>query len=169
MWLVKNKIWAGDYKIFVNKPTRNAEGYWEDLTETNNERRYGYVIPHNEFSSNITWEHEPLKIIIDLEINFDDEKPIYMIAEAEEGSKDCYDRDFEYGYCPLSKYATDSKMTSSKPLPKSSHGYGCAGYVVKTTLKYLKLMGWEADYEKYKTTEEMWNGGYKNYSVGLFD
>ena len=42
MWLVKNKIWAGDYKIFVNKPTRNPEGYWEDLTESNNDRRYGW-------------------------------------------------------------------------------------------------------------------------------
>ena len=60
-------------------------------------------------------------------------------------------------------------MTSSKPLPKKSHGHGCAGYVVKTTLKYLKLMGWRSDYEKYKTTEEMWNNGYKSYSVGLFD
>ena len=36
MWIVKNKIWAGDYKIFVNKPTRNAEGYWEDSTDSNN-------------------------------------------------------------------------------------------------------------------------------------
>ena len=95
MWIVKHRVWVEDYKIFVNKPTRNAEGYWED--------------------------------------------------------------------------STDSNMTSSKPLPKKSHGHGCAGYVVKTTLKYLKLMGWRSDYEKYKTTEEMWNNGYKSYSVGLFD
>ena len=168
MWIVKNRVQAGDYKIFVNKPTRNAEGYWEDSTESNNDRRYGYIIPPNEFPCNITWTQEPLKIIIDLEENFDDEKPIYMIAESEEGSRDCYG-DFEYGYCPLSKYATDSNMTSSKPLPKKTHGYGCAGYVVKTTMKYLKQMGWESDYEKYKTTEDMWNNGYKRCSSGLFD
>ena len=168
MWLVKNKIWAGDYKIFVNKPTRNSEGYWEDLSESNNERRYGYIIPHNEVPSNITWTQETLKIIIDLEEIFDDEKPIYMIAKSEEGSRDCYG-DFDYGYCPLTKYATDYDMVSSKPLPKKTHGYGCAGYVVKTTMKYLKQKGWESDYEKYKTTEDMWNNGYKRCSSGLFD
>lgn len=60
MWLVKNKIWAGDYKIFVNKPTRNAEGYWEDLTEFNNDdddntypykcvgNMHTYCIPYND-------------------------------------------------------------------------------------------------------------------------
>ena len=168
MWIVKNRVQAGDYKIFVNKPTRNAEGYWEDSTESNNDRRYGYIIPPNEFPFNITWTQEPLKIIIDLEENFDDEKPIYMIAESEEGSRDCYG-DFDYGYCPLTKYATDYDMVSSKPLPKKSHGYGCAGYVVKTTMKYLKQKGWESDYEKYKTTEDMWNNGYKRCSSGLFD
>ena len=80
-----------------------------------------------------------------------------------------YTNDFDYGYCPLTKYATNSNMESSKTLPKKSHGYGSAGYVVKTTMKYLKQMGWESDYEKYKTTEEMWNKGYKNCSSGLFD
>ena len=24
----------------------------------------------------------------------------------------------------------------------SPHGYGCPGYAVKTTMKFLKLMGW---------------------------
>ena len=52
-------------------------------------------------------------------------------------------------------------MASSKTMPKKLHGYGCAGYVVKTTMKYLKQMGWESDYEKYKTTEEMGNNGNK--------
>ena len=136
------------------------------MAETNNDRRY--IIPHNEVQSNITWTQETLKIIIDLEEIFDDEKPIYMIAKSEEGSRDYYG-DFDYGYCPLTKYATDYDMVSSKPLPKKSHGYGCAGYVVKTTMKYLKQKGWESDYEKYKTTEEMWNNGYKNCSCGLFD
>ena len=103
-----------------------------------------------------------MKITIGLKNDSEDDKPIYMIAESEEGSKDCYDGDFEYGYCPLSKYATDSKMTSSKTLPTNS-GHGCAGYVVKTTLKYLKLMGWESDYEKYKTTEEMWKNKFVSF------
>ena len=31
---------------------------------------------------------------------------------------------------------------------------------VKTTMKFLKLMGWEEDYEKYKTTEEVWNSAH---------
>lgn len=168
MWIVKNKIWAGDYKIFVNKPTRNSEGYWEDLTESNNDRRYGYIIPQNEVPSNVTWEDEPLKITISLNNDSEDDKPIYMIAKSEEGYRDCYG-DFDYGYCPLSKYVSNSNMVLSKTLPKKSHGYGCAGYVVKTTMKYLKQMGWEADYEKYKTTEDMWNNGYKRCSSGLFD
>ena len=48
-------------------------------------------------------------------------------------------------------------MTETKKLDGSPHGYGCAGYAVKTTMKFLKLMGWEDDYEKYKTTEQVWN------------
>ena len=92
-----------------------------------NERRYGYIIPQNEVPSNVTWEHEPLKIAISLNNDSEDDKPIYMIAKSEEGYRDCYG-DFDYGYCPLSKYATNSNMVLSKTLPKKSHGYGCAGY-----------------------------------------
>ena len=162
MWLVKNKIWAGDYKIFTNKPTRNSEGYWEDKTESNNDRRYGYIIPPQTVPVNVTWDNDPLEISISPKCNPKDDEPIYMIAKSEKGDMDWYG-DFNYGYCPLSKYASNSIMASTKYLPGSSHGYGCAGYVVKTTMRYLKQMGWESDYEKYKTTKEVWDDGYKRW------
>lgn len=91
--------------------------------------------------------------------NTEDDKPIYMIAEAEKGDRDYYG-DFNYGFCPLRKYASGSKMTETKKLDGNPHGYGCAGYAVKTTMKFLKLMGWEEDYEKYKTTEQVWNSAH---------
>ena len=163
MWLVKNKIWSGDVKLFVNNPTRNSEGYWEDLSEPSNDRRYGYTIPPQEVTANLTWHDEPIEISICLQSNSEDDKPIYMIAEAERGERDGYG-DFNYGYCPLSKYAHDSTKTESKKLPgNNSHGYGCAGYVVKTTMNYLKQMGWESDYDKYKTSKEVWDYKYKFY------
>lgn len=164
MWLVKNKIWAGDFKIFVNKPTRNSEGYWEDLSEPNNDRRYGYIIPPLEVATGLTWNDEPIEVSICLQSNSnsEDEEPIYMIATAEEGQSDWYG-DYNYGYCPLSKYAHDSTKTEAKQLTGSSHGYGCPGYVVKTTMSYLKEMGWESDYEKYKTTQEVWDYKYRFY------
>lgn len=158
MWLVRNKIWAGDYKIFVNKPTRNEEGYWEDLTELGKDRRYGYIILENQRPVDISWEDEPKRVCICLDNKLEDivDEPIYMIAHSEKGPRDWYD-DYNYGWCPLSRYACNSVMSQSKELPGSSHGYGCAGYVVKTTMKYLKMQGWESDYEKYKTSEEVWN------------
>lgn len=162
MFLVKNKIWAGDFKIFVNRPTRNSEGYWEDLTEPNNDRRYGYIIPPQDAPVNVVWEQEPIEISICLQSNSEDDEPIYMIAKAEQGDRDWYG-DFDYGYCPLSKYAHDSTKTESKRLIGSSHGIGCPGYVIKTTMRYLKQMGWESDYEKYKTTKEVWDNNYRYY------
>ena len=45
--------------------------------------------------------------------NTEDDKPIYMIAEAEKGDRDYYG-DFNYGFCPLRKYASGSKMTETK-------------------------------------------------------
>lgn len=61
--------------------------------------------------------------------NTEDDKPIYMIAEAEKGDRDYYG-DFNYGFCPLAKYACESKMTETKKLDGSPHGYCCAGYAV---------------------------------------
>lgn len=110
------------------------------MTESDKDRRYGYIIPHHEVPSNVTWEHEPLNITISLNNDSEDDKPIYMIAKSEEGSRDCYG-DFDYGYCPLTKYATNSNMVSSKTLPKKSHGYGCAGYVERMTNNYLVIGG----------------------------
>ena len=62
----------------------------------------------------------------------------------------------------LEPFTAETK-TESKRLIGSSHGIGCPGYVIKTTMRYLKQMGWESDYEKYKTTKEVWDNNYRYY------
>lgn len=81
---------------------------------------------------------------------------IYMKARSDEGDADWYG-DFNYGSCPLSKYKTNSNLWESKVLEGSSHGFGCPGLVVKTTMAALEAMGWESDYEKYKTDKANWD------------
>jgi hypothetical protein len=77
---------------------------------------------------------------------------IYLSYKSEKGDADWYG-DYNYLANPLSKYISCKKQCECYYMDGSSHGYGTAGIVVKTTEDFLNMMGWEDDL-KYKTTRE---------------
>lgn len=86
------------------------------------------------------------------EKNEENDKYIYLACESERGDSDWYG-DFNYLSNPLSKYWACKKQCECYGMSGSSHGYGTAGIVVKTTEDFLNMMGWEEDM-KYETTRE---------------
>lgn len=72
MWIARNNILDKDIKIFTHKPTRNTNGYWEDLKVINYDenRRYGFIISIDDIVGDhtITWEDEPKEITINVPI-----------------------------------------------------------------------------------------------------
>lgn len=70
MWIARNNILDKDLKIFTHKPTRNPDGYWEDLEviEYDKNRRYGFIVPNSDITGDhtITWEDEPRAIIVEV-------------------------------------------------------------------------------------------------------
>lgn len=67
MWIVRNKVWGGNIRLFVNRPTRNLlGGYWEDLSfpddYDNYNRRYGYTIPEKDGPTYMLWKNEPIEV-----------------------------------------------------------------------------------------------------------
>lgn len=81
---------------------------------------------------------------------------IYMAVKSKESESDWYG-DFCYYGNDLIKYTYKSKLWSYKILPGISHGSDIAGVAVKTTMKALKLLGWESDYERYKCTKDYYD------------
>lgn len=85
-------------------------------------------------------------------------KYIYLFNKSDRDDSDYYG-DYNYKYNPLSKYKVNCKLFESAYFYNSPHGYGVAAIAVKTTLEALKLLGWESDYEKYKSDEIHFNNG----------
>lgn len=77
---------------------------------------------------------------------------IYLLCYSEHGERDWYG-DFNYLSNPLSKYVVCTKQCETNTLSGSGHGYGVAGYIVKTSKDFIELMGWEDDL-KYEITRE---------------
>lgn len=77
---------------------------------------------------------------------------IYLLCYSEQGERDWYG-DFNYLSNPLSKYVACTKQCETNTLSGSGHGYGVAGYIVKTSRDFIELMGWEDDL-KYEITRE---------------
>ena len=72
-----------------------------------------------------------------------DNRKITLYCESDRGDSDYYG-DYNYLPNPLAHYS-DSKLCKVTYDRGSSHGYGIAGITVETTVKFIKMMGWEAD------------------------
>jgi len=77
---------------------------------------------------------------------------VYLLCYSEQGDRDWYG-DFNYLPNPLSKYVACKKQCETDTLSGSGHGFGTAGYIVKTSKDFIQLMGWEDDL-KYEITRE---------------
>ena len=77
---------------------------------------------------------------------------VYLLCYSEQGDRDWYG-DFNYLPNPLSKYVACKKQCETDTLSGSGHGFGTAGYIVKTSKDFIELMGWEDDL-KYEITRE---------------
>ena len=77
---------------------------------------------------------------------------VYLLCHSEEGDRDWYG-DFNYYANPLDKYVSCTKQCETDELNGSGHGYGVAGYIVKTSKDFIEFMGWEDDL-KYEITRE---------------
>ena len=77
---------------------------------------------------------------------------VYLLNYSERGDSDWYG-DFNYLPNPLSKYVACTKQCETYHLRGSGHGYGTAGYIVKTSKDFIELMGWEEDL-KYEISRE---------------
>lgn len=72
-----------------------------------------------------------------------DNRKVTLYKESEAGDSDWYG-DYNYLPNPLAHYH-DCKMCKVTYDRGSSHGYGTAGITVETTMKFIKMMGWEND------------------------
>lgn len=77
---------------------------------------------------------------------------VYLLCYSEESDSDWYG-DFNYYANPLGKYVSCTKQCETYELTGSGHGYGVAGYIVKTSKDFIEFMGWEDDL-KYEITRE---------------
>lgn len=117
----------------------------EDATKKIHQLRFQVVpIQDNNFKS--------FNSIIKNTNEENNDKYIYLYQESYKGDRDWYG-DFNYGPNTLSKYSSCKKQCECYELEGSGHGYGCAGWVVKTTKEFIEMMGWEDDL-KYKCTRD---------------
>ena len=77
---------------------------------------------------------------------------VYLLCYSEQSDRDWYG-DFNYLSNPLGKYVSCTKQCDTDTLKGSGHGYGVAGYIVKTSRDFIEFMGWEDDL-KYEITRE---------------
>ena len=71
------------------------------------------------------------------------DEQVVLYCKSEKGDRDWYG-DFSYMDNPLEHYQK-SKMCDVEYDEASGHGWGIAGITVKTTMSFIKMMGWEKD------------------------
>lgn len=77
------------------------------------------------------------------EILEQDDEQVVLYCKSEKGPSDWYG-DFSYMDNPLEHYQK-SKMCEVEYDEASGHGWGIAGITVRTTMSFIKMMGWEKD------------------------
>lgn len=74
----------------------------------------------------------------------ENEEKVVLEANSKKGDRDWYG-DFNYYENPLSHYSNCKMCAVTKYSDDSGHGYGIAKIRVKTTIDFIKMVGWEKD------------------------
>lgn len=74
----------------------------------------------------------------------ENEEKVVLEANSKKGDRDWYG-DFNYDENPLSHYSNCKMCAVTRYGDNNGHGYGIAKIKVKTTIDFIKMMGWEKD------------------------
>jgi len=142
-----------DPKDFLNLTEEDAKKEFINIIENKcneyvlNNYKIGsdYTQLYNKFKEEFLTEYN--KLVLEEKAH-----TVYLLCYSEQGDRDWYG-DFNYLPNPLSKYVACKKQCETDTLSGSGHGFGTAGYIVKTSKNFIELMGWEDDL-KYEITRE---------------